>query len=569
VDWYQYRCRLPEGRSLDLAVGETDYLRVVYSGCDVTAQVRDLGALRSGDDLQVLARLHNDGPRRSVRAELTIERGGIVVSRSSRRLSLAAGATRPLNLPYDLRTVGDHVLAIRCVDAESEELLWEARSEFFVAPLHDASGGALLHQDSGLAVWWCEPERKVSRRRPVPTERGAAIAIDLAANEYEAAQLVLAPAADAPGCRLTASELVSDSGARIPASEIEIRQVEYVFVSRPTDGVGAVGEWPDPLPLHDEPVALTAGQNRPFWITVHAPAGTSGGEYRGQVAVDSGSFSHRIPLKVRVWDFELPNETHVRSGLGLSGGMIKRYHNLDTWDEVHAVRSFYLRDFAEHRVAPYSIGRGIGLEWEQSAADGLRPKLDFAGFDEDARAALDELGFNSFRLDLEGLGGGTFHSRRLGEIEGHARGTPEHEAAFTRYASAVQAHLEEAGWLDEAYIYWFDEPGRRDYEFVRDGMELIQRAAPKLTRMLTEHPTPDLYGAVDLWCLPTYALDPDLVRQRQAAGEEIWWYLCTAPKAPYATLFLDHFGTEIRLWLWETWGTPIPSRRSRILGRTQ
>ena len=79
------------------------------------------------------------------------------------------------------------------------------------------------------------------------------------------------------------------------------------------------------------------------------------------------------------------------------------------------------------------------------------------------------------------------------------------------------------------------------------------RGRDLLTRMLTEHPTPALHGAVDLWCIPTYMLDEESVRARQAAGEEIWWYLCTGPKAPYFTLFLDHYGTEMRLWLWETW----------------
>jgi hypothetical protein len=84
-------------------------------------------------------------------------------------------------------------------------------------------------------------------------------------------------------------------------------------------------------------------------------------------------------------------------------------------------------------------------------------------------------------------------------------------------------------------------------------MELLGRAGPDLTRMLTEQPTAELHGAVDLWCLSTPMLDPSTAQARQRVGEEIWWYLCTGPKAPYFTLFLDHHGTEMRLWLWETW----------------
>jgi len=36
-------------------------------------------------------------------------------------------------------------------------------------------------------------------------------------------------------------------------------------------------------------------------------------------------------------------------------------------------------------------------------------------------------------------------------------------------------------------------------------------------------------------------------------GEKFWWYICTGPKAPYCTLFIDHPGTELRVWLWQTW----------------
>jgi len=286
---------------------------------------------------------------------------------------------------------------------------------------------------------------------------------------------------------------------------------------------------------------------------VHVSPGTPKGLYRGKLQLASETVSLDIPIEVKVWGFELPRETHLRSGFGLSPWLIRRYHNLETDEEARQVYRLYLQDFARHRVAPYSAGRGVKLEWKAGLGPGLYPKLDFREFDEDARFALDELGFNSFVIRLEGLGGGTFHARERGRIGEFERGSREYEVSFRRYAQALQDHLEQKGWLKKGYVYWFDEPEEKDFDFVREGMELIHRAAPKITRMLTTHPTRKLHGAVDLWCLPTYTLNPDEVRARQLAGEEIWWYLCTGPKAPYFTLFLDHHGTEIRLWAWETW----------------
>lgn len=71
--------------------------------------------------------------------------------------------------------------------------------------------------------------------------------------------------------------------------------------------------------------------------------------------------------------------------------------------------------------------------------------------------------------------------------------------------------------------------------------------------MLTEQPEPELIGHVDIWCALTPEWTPEKVRARQAAGEEGWWYICTAPKAPYVTEFIDHPGTELRLWPWQSW----------------
>jgi len=562
VDDYFYRCRLPEAEEADRATGASHYLGVVWQSPDLEVQATDLGDLLPGGDDQVELVLRSRGPRRSLRVTALVERQGTAISQSEKTAPVSAGGLRRVRLGYRLDGPGDYTIRLICQEADSSEphqqgrpltgAVWEARGDFRVPPLHD-SGGELLSEDAGLSAWWCEPERKISRTRAAPTTRGTALRISAAGNEYEAAQLVLAPGVNLPGCRLTASNLRAGSGALISASEIEIRTVEYVPVVLPTDEVGSPGDWPDPLPLHREPADLTAGQNQAFWITVHVPPGTPAGDYQGEIAIAAAGRSLSVPLQVHVWGFDLPQETHVRSGFGLSTGLIKRYHNLQSDEEVQQVFDLYLQSFAAHRIAPYSVGAGPEVMWSKLPSGETMPQVDFSAFDRAAHHALEELGFNSFALPVQGLGGGTFHSRYLGEIAGWRQGTPQHEAAFTHYLRAVQDHLAQNGWLEKAYIYWFDEPEPKDFDFVRDGMRLLHRAAPGLTRMLTTQPNQALYGDVDLWCLPVASLDPEAARERQAAGDEVWWYLCTGPKAPHFTLFLDHYGTEIRLWLWETW----------------
>jgi hypothetical protein len=62
-----------------------------------------------------------------------------------------------------------------------------------------------------------------------------------------------------------------------------------------------------------------------------------------------------------------------------------------------------------------------------------------------------------------------------------------------------------------------------------------------------------LYGGPEVWCAISNKYDHEIAEQRRTHGETFWWYICTGPKAPYCTLFIDHPGTELRVWLWQTW----------------
>ncbi len=185
--------------------------------------------------------------------------------------------------------------------------------------------------------------------------------------------------------------------------------------------------------------------------------------------------------------------------------------------------------------------------------DRLRVKFDFSAWDRAMTRAIDRYHFNSFRLGIPGMGGGTFHARREPELLGFAEDTPHYRALFADYCGQLQKHLRERGWLDEAYVYWFDEPAPKDYAFVMNGFAKLKAAAPDINRMLTEQVEPALVGGPNIWCPVSHHYQHEPAEQRRRHGETFWWYVCTGPKAPYCTLFIDHPGTEMRLWLWQTW----------------
>ena len=183
----------------------------------------------------------------------------------------------------------------------------------------------------------------------------------------------------------------------------------------------------------------------------------------------------------------------------------------------------------------------------------LVPSFDWTGWDAAMRRAIDTYHFNSFRLRVQGLGGGTFHSRREPSLLGFAEGTPQYRQAFANYCGQLESHLRENGWLDEAFVYWFDEPDQKDYAFVSNGFRKLKECAPGLNRVLTEQVEPELIGGPNIWCPVLSRYGHEAAEQRRAHGERFWWYVCCSPKAPYATMFTDHPATDLRVWLWQSW----------------
>ena len=186
-------------------------------------------------------------------------------------------------------------------------------------------------------------------------------------------------------------------------------------------------------------------------------------------------------------------------------------------------------------------------------AEKLKVKFDFSAWDKAMARAVDYYNFNSFRLGIPGLGGGTFHAISEPSLLGFAEDDPEYPLMLESYCTQLEKHLAQMNLLDEAYVYWFDEPSPDQYGFVMNGFEKLKRYCPKIQRMLTEQPEPQLAGGPNIYCVISNLYRHDDAEKRRKFGDKFWWYVCTGPKAPYCTLFIDHPGTEMRVWLWQSW----------------
>ncbi len=714
---YRYEATL-RGKVPDL-VGSTRFLAVTHEASNLEVSVLGIGDGVPGGhnftDLQL--RNTTDHP-----LTLDISASASPVTRAANsteipphtpvRLTLAPGATsRVLHIPYHLHGVDAHRLKISVTGNAS----FAAETKIDIPALYAAHyGAALPHSSDALGLWWCSSGWKISVQRPTPKQASEALVIRAAANETEAAQLVIRPQRAIADLTSQVSDLTGPDGARIPAVAIEIQRVRYVHVTQPTDSTGTVGLWPDPLPPLRSTESVPANRNFPLWVRVHVPKGQAPGLYRGSITLQGNGTKVTAPLHVEVFGFELPDRMTCKTAFGLSTSLIWRYHHLTTESQQREVLGKYLRCLADHHISPYEpapldpihitwkntpawgggqrdttnphrgtyalkvadlsttasvsaqylpaisipakglklsfwhrvaettantkhpfivtllhydangqwmSGRNNDLRvtgttaWQQfehvverfpRGATSVRLQLratlwneqgtptgtvwfddvsltdqatgkqlvsggefesedqptpaaefDFARWDRAMTRAIDQLHFNTFRLGVPGLGGGTFHARYEPELLGYAEDTPQYQSAMKSYLGKLQEHLRKKGWLDEAFIYWFDEPSPKDYEFVNNGFAKLKRWAPDIPRMLTEQVEPNLVGGPNIWCPVSSSYNDDNAQQRRKAGDDFWWYVCTGPKAPYCTLFIDHPGTEMRVWLWQTWQRKI------------
>ncbi|MEW6237019.1 MAG: glycoside hydrolase domain-containing protein [Candidatus Omnitrophota bacterium] len=544
VDRYQFESRLD--KTLAAMQCESTFARILQSDPQLDVLLLDAGNPRPQEASSLRLQLTNKSDNRlalliqpEVKEDKNPRKGKI-------RVVLKPREKRKAEVPYSIEASGSRTLCVRIAD--NRKTLYETEIPFFVSCLYEANYGQTL-QDGGVsALWWCPSTYKISVSRPIPRSKGKEVQFSAAKGEFEPAQVVLRPKQAMKHLRIMAEDLSGPSGARIPAKNISMKQVEYVSISNPSDAWGCVGLWPDPLPLADEPLNLEAGRNYPFWITIQIPRDVPGGIYKGRLHLQADGWEEQVPLRLKVYDFEIPAEFHLRTAFGFSPGLVKRYHHLDAAEELDQTVDLYLQNFRDHRISPYNPTMLHPIRYE------LRGDFtfDFADFDKAGKRYFDEFGFTGLHLSLVGMGGGTFHSRHKGRIGDYEQGTPEYERLFKQYASTIENHLREKGWLDKAYIYWFDEPDPKDYEFVKEGMERIRHSAPGLKRMLTEQPEKELAGFVDIWCPIIDQYDPVIGQQRQKEGDAFWWYVCTGPKQPYPGLFIDHPAVDMRSWIWMT-----------------
>lgn len=347
--------------------------------------------------------------------------------------------------------------------------------------------------------YWFRGETTVAgaERELVARERWAA------AGETQGFQVVALPRMGAPRAQYRVQ--VDAPGARVTV-------YRQVFV-KTSDAAAyprySPERWPDPLLEGEDTLPLEGLDCGAFWVDVALPADHPGGRIECRVSLTSGNETARAVVPIQV----VP-------GLSLE----PKAYPFVAW-------------FRRGKMTPEQFRQHCGLVLDHHVVpvDALKGAWDPANpsaFD-DLRTFLAERGQWMFEVDSP-------------------RGD---DAKF----ESLYAHLKEKGWLENTWVYSFDEPDERTWR---------EQNVPFARKMREKFPGIGVYVAsdwhenmaegVDAWMTDISASGYDLKRHASLKQPQLWHYYCHLPvrwqmRAPLVdapNMQIDNPALEQRLALW-------------------
>ncbi|MCK4400943.1 DUF4091 domain-containing protein [bacterium] len=448
---------------------------------------------------------------------------------TSQVFSLAPSQEEEINIPYQLKKGEQQALIFSLLDADTDKAYYQINSPLLTSGGKRELSAQILAQKEDYTLWLQGNTIKIFRDDTInPSPVNKNIRIKAAKGEYEPFQIILTPKdiiSPLADIRLEFSDLIGKKG-KIAKENIKYNPVGYIEIKAGTDAFSRLGWWPDAL-LEEKTFTARTKENYPVWVTVYVPENTPAGEYKGKgKIIIKNSSSSEFNLSLTVYNFTIPLKPSIKTAIGLYDKQVKLYYG-DRFNDV--IRKFR-ENWYEHRVLPY---------WHSGPPIGDSDKI------------IEE----TFKKGLGGYLLYSFSSWKKVEI------TPEKIKKAMEYIRVKAKYAEEKGWLEDpsvVSIYGIDEIKMDNYEKTKKIYQLVKEAHPKLKVQQTTYslmfPDPNLYGYVDIWIPMMSVYHEKRARERQALGEEVWWYTTGGiPRYPYPNLFTDHPAINPRIIYWMLW----------------
>lgn len=270
------------------------------------------------------------------------------------------------------------------------------------------------------------------------------------------------------------------------------------------------------------PLRVARGHVQAIWIEIYLSRNLPAGSYLGCVGVSVDGVTTSVPVELELFDFSLPDVNSLPAMLFYEREQTELYHgrNLD---------SAYHRFAHRHRV---ELVQEYGSQTALAALGRLRG-------DDFTRA-----------LGYEGPGEGVGNT--IVPFSFYAPGT-----SFDERGSAWRTSDEwmrfMAKWLPHAitFLYLFDEPTPEQFPQIRQiAANIKSNPGPgsRLPLLVTQHYTPELDGAIDIWDCPAPHYNIQHAEEERARGRDHW--VCNGGRPSAGAVVIDAPATDARMMPW-------------------
>ena len=256
---------------------------------------------------------------------------------------------------------------------------------------------------------------------------------------------------------------------------------------------GYGGWWPDPF-LDNVPIDVPNGAAQAIWVGVHVPPTAAPGRYAGPITIQPlNAPPLTVELAVKVWDFSLPEQWHFRNLLSWHDEWASKFYG-SAW--TPSLEKKFIDFLVDHRVNVASMYEG-----DEPYATPER---------------LIELGRRGQNLLM------------VTALPPEARLKPALRQELEQRLRKTVPALREAGLLDRAVAYGWDERGPQWYGEIRAGAEIVSGFGLPLL-MAGVDPSYGLTSPLSglrnaIYCPLMSRYDPELAARARERGNQVWWY---------------------------------------------
>ena len=290
-------------------------------------------------------------------------------------------------------------------------------------------------------------------------------------------------------------------------------------------------------------IDVASMQNQPVWVSYTIPRDASDGNYTANVVftgkTNGKSFRINKQVNIKVYPVTLPEQTLWVTNWFTNAGFSKMNGNQPV--EPYSDRYWELLTAMAHVMRDHGQNTYIFWDWPglcNIECTGTQYSFDFANFDRMVELLIREGG-------LKRIEGGHLasHTNVLISVPKKGGIPADNELAqnyLSQFLPALYSHLETKGWTKMYIQHICDEPFDEHAESYIRVAELVKKYMPGIP-IIEAFGTKSIVNAVDIRVpvLNLYHQEYAFFQERQAAGDEVWFYTCVGPQDNYANRFLE------------------------------